>query len=250
MQLLQKLLTYSRVAFVLRYRRGVGVSFIVLGLFLSLGVGVQLAFYEKPMNQKSVLGASVQISPTEQVPIALSPQPTAEITYGPPLPATRTGSLTPSTITPTEIPTITPTPRLTNSTPIPTNIVAPPNHSTSPSTVSSGRIGSGPTATPTLSVLPTITITPTPSSPITVIANTDDAVWDKLAQCESTGHWDDNTGNGYFGGLQFSQGTWESVGGTGNPAQASREEQIMRGKMLQQRRGWGPWGGCSAKLGL
>lgn len=75
-------------------------------------------------------------------------------------------------------------------------------------------------------------------------------VWDSLAACEAGGNWAINTGNGYYGGLQFSLSSWRSVGGTGLPSQASREEQIMRGQMLQSRSGWGAWPSCSAKLGL
>ncbi|MBE7325321.1 DUF348 domain-containing protein [Nocardioides sp. Y6] len=75
-------------------------------------------------------------------------------------------------------------------------------------------------------------------------------VWDRLAQCESGGNWSINTGNGYYGGLQFSAATWASVGGSGLPHQHSREEQIKRGKILQARAGWGQWPHCSAKLGL
>ena len=46
--------------------------------------------------------------------------------------------------------------------------------------------------------------------------------WDAIAQCESGGNWAINTGNGYYGGLQFSPATWKSNGGTGMPHQASR----------------------------
>lgn len=75
-------------------------------------------------------------------------------------------------------------------------------------------------------------------------------VWDRLAKCESGGNWGINTGNGYYGGLQFSAGTWRSVGGSGLPHQHSRAEQIKRGKILQQRAGWGQWPSCTRKLGL
>lgn len=75
-------------------------------------------------------------------------------------------------------------------------------------------------------------------------------VWDRLAQCESGGNWAINTGNGYYGGLQFSAATWASVGGSGLPHQHSREEQIKRGQILQARAGWGQWPSCSSKLGL
>jgi len=76
------------------------------------------------------------------------------------------------------------------------------------------------------------------------------SVWDSLAQCESGGNWAINTGNGFYGGLQFTLGTWQGLGGTGLPSQASREEQIARAEALQARSGWGQWPACSAKLGL
>lgn len=75
-------------------------------------------------------------------------------------------------------------------------------------------------------------------------------VWDQLARCESGGNWSINTGNGYYGGLQFSLGSWQGVGGSGLPSNASREEQIMRAELLLARQGWGAWPACSAKLGL
>lgn len=75
-------------------------------------------------------------------------------------------------------------------------------------------------------------------------------VWDRLAQCESGGNWAINTGNGYYGGLQFSASTWRAVGGTGLPHQHSREEQIKRGQILQARSGWGQWPHCASRLGL
>jgi Transglycosylase-like domain len=76
------------------------------------------------------------------------------------------------------------------------------------------------------------------------------ATWDALAQCEAGGNWATNTGNGYYGGLQFSLGTWQSVGGTGLPSDASRETQILMGQRLQARSGWGSWPACSRRLGL
>jgi resuscitation-promoting factor RpfB len=76
------------------------------------------------------------------------------------------------------------------------------------------------------------------------------SVWDKLAQCESGGNWSINTGNGYYGGLQFSLSTWRAYGGSGMPHQNSREEQIAIAKKLQADAGWGAWPACSSKLGL
>jgi hypothetical protein len=76
------------------------------------------------------------------------------------------------------------------------------------------------------------------------------ATWDALAECESGGNWSINTGNGYYGGLQFSASSWRSVGGTGLPHEHSRETQILMGQRLQARSGWGSWPSCASKLGL
>lgn len=76
------------------------------------------------------------------------------------------------------------------------------------------------------------------------------SVWDRLAACESGGNWAINTGNGYYGGLQFMLSTWRAVGGQGYPHQNSREEQIYRAEILLARSGWGQWPQCAAKLGL
>jgi uncharacterized protein YabE (DUF348 family) len=78
----------------------------------------------------------------------------------------------------------------------------------------------------------------------------DGSVWDALAKCEAGGNWAINTGNGYYGGLQFNLGTWRANGGTGMPHQASREEQIAVGQRVQASQGWGAWPGCTRKLGL
>ena len=76
------------------------------------------------------------------------------------------------------------------------------------------------------------------------------SVWDRLAQCESGGNWRINTGNGYYGGIQFSLSSWRAVGGTGYPHQASKAEQIRRGEALKAKQGWGAWPACTRKLGL
>lgn len=75
------------------------------------------------------------------------------------------------------------------------------------------------------------------------------AAWDRLAQCESGGNWAANTGNGYYGGIQFSLGSWHGVGGTGRPDQASRETQIAVGQRLWRQGGWAHWPACTVKLG-
>ncbi len=80
---------------------------------------------------------------------------------------------------------------------------------------------------------------------------TGSTVWDTLAGCESGGNWAINTGNGYYGGLQFSLGTWQAYGGTGLPSENSREAQIAVATRLRDATGgYGSWPGCAAKLGL
>ena len=90
----------------------------------------------------------------------------------------------------------------------------------------------------------------TPTAPATNYATGDGSVWDKLAQCESGGNWAINTGNGYYGGLQFTPSSWTAAGGSGLPQNTSREEQIRVATNLQAMQGWGAWPACSAKLGL
>lgn len=74
--------------------------------------------------------------------------------------------------------------------------------------------------------------------------------WDAVAACESESRWDLDTGNGFFGGLQFTLVSWSGVDGEGSPAAASRDEQIMRAEMLHELQGWEAWPRCSAQLGL
>ncbi len=94
---------------------------------------------------------------------------------------------------------------------------------------------------------------PTPTTTATasdVSSTPGPSVWTQLAQCESSGNWSINTGNGYYGGLQFTLSSWQSVGGSGYPNQASESEQIALGQTLQARQGWGAWPACATKLGL
>ncbi|WP_168207645.1 SH3 domain-containing protein [Microlunatus elymi] len=80
--------------------------------------------------------------------------------------------------------------------------------------------------------------------------NVSDSTWDQLAMCESSGNWSINTGNGFYGGLQFTLQTWRGFGGTGMPNQASRSEQIRVAERILAVQGWGAWPACSSKLGL
>lgn len=91
--------------------------------------------------------------------------------------------------------------------------------------------------------------TTTAGAATTMPANIGDP-WAALAQCESGGNPSTNTGNGFYGMYQFTLGTWQSVGGTGLPSEASAEEQTRRAKILQERSGWGQWPACAASLGL
>lgn len=74
--------------------------------------------------------------------------------------------------------------------------------------------------------------------------------WDRIAQCESGGNWNINTGNGFYGGLQHTLSTWHAYGGTGMPHHASRAEQIRVAERVLAGQGWGAWPACSRKLGL
>ncbi|MHC1558791.1 transglycosylase family protein [Actinomycetospora sp. C-140] len=76
-----------------------------------------------------------------------------------------------------------------------------------------------------------------------------DTDWDALAQCESGGDWSINTGNGFGGGLQFTDSTWNAFGGSGSPEDASREEQIQVAERVKAEQGMNAWPTCSRKTG-
>ncbi|WP_128436914.1 transglycosylase family protein [Streptomyces cyaneus] len=83
-------------------------------------------------------------------------------------------------------------------------------------------------------------------------AAADGGVWDRIAQCESGGNWHINTGNGYYGGLQFAASTWRAYGGTAyapTADQASKDQQIAVATKVQRAQGWGAWPTCSARAG-
>jgi|SRR5579862_6471127 len=75
-------------------------------------------------------------------------------------------------------------------------------------------------------------------------------VWAALRQCESSGNYADNTGNGYYGAYQFSEATWESLGMTGRPSDAPPALQDQAAQRLQARSGWSQWPVCARRLGL
>ena len=77
------------------------------------------------------------------------------------------------------------------------------------------------------------------------------ATWDALAACESGGNWAINTGNGFYGGVQFKQSTWERHGGLRYAPRAdlaTREEQLAIAEVTRARQGWGAWPVCSARV--
>ncbi|MCW0216115.1 MAG: LysM peptidoglycan-binding domain-containing protein [Pseudonocardia sp.] len=76
------------------------------------------------------------------------------------------------------------------------------------------------------------------------------SAWDALAQCESGGNWAINTGNGYYGGLQFNLTTWRAYGGVGMPHTASRTQQIAVAEKVLAKQGWNAWPSCSRKVGV
>jgi resuscitation-promoting factor RpfC len=78
-------------------------------------------------------------------------------------------------------------------------------------------------------------------------AHADSVNWDAIAQCESGGNWGINTGNGHYGGLQFKQSTWTANGGVGNPARASRAEQIRVAENVLRTQGLKAWPKCGPR---
>ena len=77
--------------------------------------------------------------------------------------------------------------------------------------------------------------------------------WNRLAGCESGGNWHINTGNGFYGGLQFTSSTWLGFGGGRFAARAdlaSRDQQIRIAEKVLRAQGWGAWPACSQQLGL
>jgi len=89
-----------------------------------------------------------------------------------------------------------------------------------------------------------------PGTEVPEVAN--GVTWDALARCEAGGNWAINTGNGFYGGVQFDQSTWERSGGlryAGRADLASREEQIAIAEVTRARQGWGAWPTCSGRIG-
>jgi hypothetical protein len=80
------------------------------------------------------------------------------------------------------------------------------------------------------------------------VTSSGSGVWDRIAACESGGNWAANTGNGYYGGLQFTISTWQAYGGSGRPDQNSREAQIAVAERVRAAEGgYGAWPVCGAR---
>lgn len=75
-------------------------------------------------------------------------------------------------------------------------------------------------------------------------------VWRALRECESHNRYDLNTGNGYYGAYQFKLGTWQNLGFSGYPHQATPAVQDEAARVLQAKLGWGQWGECSRRIGV
>ena len=86
-----------------------------------------------------------------------------------------------------------------------------------------------------------------PMAMSTATASADSVNWDAIAECESGGNWSINSGNGHYGGLQFKQATWSSNGGRGNPATASRAEQIRVAENVLRTQGIKAWPKCGPR---
>ncbi len=140
----------------------------------------------------------------------------------------------------------------------PTTEATIPTEATTPTEAITTTVESAPPTTvakvraAALQQAPPVTSPPTTQAPAPTYEYgdpNDPATWDRMAECEADGNWAANTGNGYYGGLQFSLSTWQHYGGTGYPHQASRATQIQIGKRLQAARGWDAWPSCSRQLG-
>ena len=135
----------------------------------------------------------------------------------------------------------------------------PPSGTAANSATSTAR--PAPSATSTIATTaPKATASPSSKTPEAAGGNTvaapglaDSSVWDALAQCESSGNWSINTGNGLYGGLQLDRGAWLSNGGAAYaplPSDATRQQQILIAEKVRADRGFSPWSSCARKLGL
>jgi hypothetical protein len=177
----------------------------------------------------------------------------ADVTVADPTAATASSAATPSSTADVQV-TL---PAATRYDPGPTTTAAPPTTAAPTPTTAKPR----PTTTTTAKA--TTTTTAAPKAPPTTVAKalaapvgadpSSTATWDALARCESGGDWqavsEPRNGVRYYGGLQFALSSWQGLGGSGLPSQASKATQIEMGKRLQARQGWAAWPTCARRLG-
>lgn len=109
-----------------------------------------------------------------------------------------------------------------------------------------------PTVPPIVEVAPVVTEAPQSTTIVSEPVPALNSRWDQLAECESGGNWEINTGNGFTGGVQFLQSTWLAMGGgefAPDAYLASKVEQIIVAERLLEVSGWGAWPGCASKFG-
>ncbi len=123
--------------------------------------------------------------------------------------------------------------------------MSPGRHKKPSKTSRKARVVAGSAMASALAIAP-VALTSTP-------ANAAGSVWDRVASCESGGNWQINTGNGYYGGLQFSHSTWMAYGGgryANNANGASKAEQITIAQKTLKSQGPGAWPVCGRRAGL
>ena len=177
-------------------------------------------------------------------PSATSPAPS--ITAGTTTPPRASGHANRATPRPTPAPSLktlvpTPTPSKTSPRVTPTNRTTRANPPKPTQTTSSPR----PSATRTTA--------PAPTRSNGISTSPDAFPWKQLAACESGGDWHINTGNGYYGGLQFTIQTWLAFGGGDYASRAdlaSPQQQVLVAIKTQAAQGWGAWPSCSERIGL
>jgi hypothetical protein len=108
----------------------------------------------------------------------------------------------------------------------------------------------GPPTTTTSTTAAPATTTTTAAAPASASYVSSSGDFAELRECESGDNYSDNTGNGYYGAYQFSEQTWQGLGYSGLPSDASPSQQDQAAEQLQARSGWGQWPACSAELGL
>lgn len=242
---------------------------IVAGVFISVGTLGLVGCGDERVDVERVSDVEIRTVTATPSPVTVTESATATATET----VKATETVTPKPVKVTETVEATATETVT-ATPAPETVTATVTATPAPATV---------TATATETVRATVTATPEPvrvtatatvtaePTPAPVRTETEakaksvkteaksapvvqkESVWDRLAECESGGDWSINTGNNYFGGVQFAKTSWDAMGGqefAAYPHQASKEEQIIVAERVLEVQGWKAWPACSAELGL